>query len=203
MLGFSLALLIGFYFKKFKRSVFILVIILLALIPVFEIYFFPQIYFYSPLIGFFPGNIYDEGLSPDLKLFWHQIIVLSFSIVMINLVYKKRNLLAAKKNQFLFEVIILFIIFQFLSPFIGFSTSFYKLENTLFQKIETENFILYYDKLTDEEAEYISISQEYYYSILTDYLKVIPSKKINVYVFNNREQKKQLFGAGNADVTKP
>ncbi|HQF43121.1 MAG TPA: hypothetical protein PK073_09410, partial [Ignavibacteriaceae bacterium] len=59
------------------------------------------------------------------------------------------------------------------------------------------------DKLTDEEAEYISISQEYYYSILTDYLKVIPSKKINVYVFNNREQKKQLFGAGNADVTKP
>lgn len=203
LLGFSLALLSDFYFKKFKRSVFILVIVLLALIPVFEIYFFPQIYFYSPLIGFFPGNIYDEGLSPDLKLFWHQIIVLFLSIVIINLVYKKRNLLTAKRNQFLLGVIILFIIFQLLSPFIGFSTSFYKLENTLYQKIETENFILYYDKLTDEEAEYISISQEYYYSILTDYLKVIPSKKINVYVFNNRKQKKELFGAGNADVTKP
>ena len=34
-------------------------------------------------------------------------------------------------------------------------------------------------------------------------LKVKPSKKINVYLFNNRKQKKEIFGAGNADVAKP
>ncbi len=34
-------------------------------------------------------------------------------------------------------------------------------------------------------------------------LETKPSKKINVYLFNDREQKKILFGAGNADVAKP
>ncbi len=203
LFGFSLAMLIDFYFKKLKRSIFIFIIFLLALIPVFEIYFFPQIYFYTPLIGFFPGNIYDEGLSPDFKLLAHQLIVLFFSIVIVHLIYRKRSSLLYKKNQFVTGVIILFIVFQFLSPLLGFSTTFYKLENTLDKKIETENFILHYDNLTEKETEYISISQEYYYYLLTDYLKVNPTKKIDVYVFNNRQQKKRLFGAGNADVTKP
>lgn len=203
LLGFSLALLIDFYFKKLKRSVFIFIILLLALIPVIEIYFYPQIYFYSPLIGFFPGNIYDEGLSPDLKLFWHQIVVLFFCIAVILLIYRRPKILLGKRNSILSGVIFLFILFQFLSPFLGFSTSFYKLDNTLDKTIETDNFILHYDKLTEQEAEYISVSQEYYHYILTDYLKVNPARKINVYVFNNSEQKKHLFGAGNADVTKP
>ncbi|MDT3696596.1 MAG: hypothetical protein ROY99_09405 [Ignavibacterium sp.] len=203
LLGFSLALLIGFYFKRLKRTIFIFTLIWLVLIPVVEIYFYPQIYFYSPLIGFFPGNIYDEGLSPDWKLVWHQLIVLFFSITIVRLIYKKPKPLLNNRNKFISGVILLFIVFQFLSPFLGFSTSFYKLNNILEKKIETENFILHYDKLTDDEVEYISLSQEYYFFILKDYLKVSPSKKINVYIFNNREQKKNLFGAGNADVTKP
>ena len=44
---------------------------------------------------------------------------------------------------------------------------------------------------------------EYYYSEILKALNVKPSKQIQVYLFNNRQQKKEIFGAGNADVAKP
>ena len=77
--GTAVAFIIDLYLKRLKKTVFLLIIFLIALIPIIEIYFQPQVYFYSPLIGFFPGNIYDEGLSPDLKLLIHQIIISIFS----------------------------------------------------------------------------------------------------------------------------
>jgi hypothetical protein len=49
----------------------------------------------------------------------------------------------------------------------------------------------------------IALNQEYYYSQLFTALQTKPSKKVNVYLFNDREQKKIIFGAGNADVAKP
>lgn len=203
LFGSSLALLVDLYFRKFKRLVFVVLIFLIALIPIIEIYIFPQVYFYSPLIGFFPGNIYDEGLSPDFKLFWHQIIVMLFSVLCIYLIVIKRSKISAHKYLFLTSLLGLFLAFQFVSPHLGFSTTFNKLENILNQKIETEKFVLHYDKLSEETAEFISITQEYYYTEISDFLKVHPSEKINVYIFNDRDQKKKLFGAGNADVAKP
>ena len=203
LFGSSLAMLIDFYIRKFKRSFFFLIIVLIALIPIIEIYLFPQVYFFSPLIGFFPGNIYDEGMSPDLKLFWHQIIVVLLSVSIIYLVFFQRKKLTSYKYLFITVVMILILGFQYFSPYLGFSTTFGKLENVLSQKIESENFILHYDQISSDEAEYISITKEYYYTIIADLLQVKPTEKINVYVFNSREQKKELFGAGNADVAKP
>ncbi|MEE8414958.1 MAG: MFS transporter, partial [Desulfobacterales bacterium] len=34
----------------------------------YEIYFNPQVYVFNPFIGFFPGTIYDEGISVSGKL---------------------------------------------------------------------------------------------------------------------------------------
>lgn len=87
--GITLAFLIGMVTKRFFRSLFIIIIILIALIPIAEIYYNPQVYFYSPLIGFFPGNIYDEGLSPDWKLFFHQLLILIFSFSVLYVLIKR------------------------------------------------------------------------------------------------------------------
>jgi hypothetical protein len=95
------------------------------------------------------------------------------------------------------------VLFQFLSPYLGFSTTFTKLDSTLSKQIKSESFILHYDNVDSTEAKLIALNQEYYYAELYSALKTKPSKKINVYLFNNRAQKKLLFGAGNADVAKP
>ncbi len=202
-IGCSIGIISLLYVKKYHKIFFVIVIILLALIPVLEIYFNPQVYFYSPLIGYFPGNIYDEGLSPDWKLFFHQFLILIYFIPVIFLFSKKKEFVL--RNKIKLAVILLFvaIIFQFLSPSLGYSTTYCSLDSQLSNKIKTGNTTLHYDNITEVEAKYIALNQQYYFEELSKKLKVNLSENIDVYLFNSRQQKKQLFGAGNADVAKP
>ena len=161
--GIAVAIIIDLYFKRLKRTVFLFVILLIALIPIAEIYFLPQVYFYSPLIGFFPGNIYDEGLRPDWKLFFHQMIILCFSISILCAIIIQRKKVVKYKYIFITVLVIFIIAFQLSSSSIGFSTTFSKLESELPNKIESDRLCLYYNNITSSEAEYIALNQEYYY----------------------------------------
>ena len=203
MFGSSLAFLIDFIVNRFKKTIFLFTIFANALIPILEIYFLPQVYFYSPLIGFFPGNIYDEGLSPDLKLFLHQFIIIVFSISVIYFLIKKKDLIDKHKWKFISILTLIVITFQFISPYVGFTTTFSKLESILPKKVQSEYFTLHYDKIDSSEAKFIALNQEFYFEVLTASLKTKPLKNIDVYLFNDRLQKKEIFGAGNADVAKP
>ena len=203
VIGSSIGIFTLLYFNKFPKSFFVLIIILLASIPVFEIYFNPQVFFYSPLIGFFPGNIYDEGMSPDLKLLFHQILISIYFISIIMIFSKYKDLFYKNKGKFAAALIVVPIIFQFVSPTLGYTTTYCKLESHLSKKIITANTTLHYDNLSKSEADFIALNQQYYFELLKKKLNVAPTKRIDVYLFNSREQKKQLFGAGNADVAKP
>jgi len=201
--GTGSAILISHYIKRFTRTSFVILIFIIALIPFFEIYFNPQVYFYSPLIGYFPGNIYDEGLSPDWKLFFHQLIIILFFSLIAFMILKQKKIITSYKYYFVSAIIFIVILFQFASSYLEFTSTFSTLNAELPKQIETNRICLHYDKLEKSEAEFIAISSEYYFDELKNSLKVEPSKKINIYLFNDREQKKNIFGAGNADVAKP
>lgn len=201
--GSGISMIIIFYTKKFHKSFFVLIIILLAAVPVLEIYFFPQVYFYTPLIGYFPGNIYDEGLSPDWKLFFHQIALLIYFIPIIFLFFKQKELINKRKLLFGSILIVSPIIFYLLSPTFGFTTTYSNLEYSLSKKVVTANTTLHFNNLSESEAKFIALNQQYYFERLQKVLNVKPLKNIDVYLFDSREQKKKLFGAGNADVAKP
>ncbi len=203
LFGTLLAFIIDIFLNRFKKTLFLFLVLLIAFIPVLEIYYLPQVYFYSPLIGFFPGNIYDEGLSPDLKLFLHQLIIVLFSVSTIYLILRYRQFIIKKKYFFIISIFIVTSVFQLNSSTLGLSTTFSKLENALHQNIETERFCLHYEKMSESEAEYIALNIEFYYRELVKSLNVKPSRQIQIYLYNDRLQKKILFGAGNADVAKP
>ncbi|MEO8231082.1 MAG: hypothetical protein ABI638_02285, partial [Ignavibacteriota bacterium] len=203
LFGTAIAFIVNLFTRRFKRVLFFLIIFFTALIPILEIYFNPQVYFYSPLIGFFPGNIYDEGLSADWKLVFHQLVVAVFSISIIFLYLKKTSIILKQKNYFIASIIIVAALFQLFSSSVGYSTTFSKLNSVLANQIESESLVLHYDDIDSTEAKFIALNQQYYLNELQVQLETKPSKKINVYLFNNREQKKILFGAGNADVAKP
>lgn len=201
--GLGLSIISILLIKKFRKTFFIFLILFLALIPVLEIYFFPQVYFYSPLIGYFPGNIYDEGLSPDWKLILHQLIILIYFLSIIIFYFQWNNKLLSIKVKFISIIVFTFATFEFISSSLGFITPFSRLESYLPEKIVTENTVLHYDKLNKTEAEYVALNQQYYFEKLSNELKLKLNKKVDVYLFNSRDQKKELFGAGNADVAKP
>ncbi|MGB5529595.1 MAG: hypothetical protein WBQ32_06460, partial [Ignavibacteriaceae bacterium] len=193
--------------KKLKVISYVILYLLILLIPILEIYFNPQIYLYNPLFAYFPGTIYDEGLSVDLKLtlyrFYNLIFFLSILVYLIKYQFKSSSIIRRKSFLFL-SIGIAAIFYFFLSPVFGFTTTESRLNNELSYQVESKHFIIQADRRIEKEViQQVVLNQEYYYSQLSNYFAEVPATKINSFIFFDSEQKKKLFGSGAADVAKP
>jgi hypothetical protein len=205
MIGGSTGLFAVFNFKRFPGVFFVIILILILLIPLGEFYFNPQVYFYNPVIGFLSGTIYDEGLIVDLKLTIYRFLnVLFFGSILLFLLGEYSGKIKIRRRLLNIIAAVIPVIFIFLSPHLGYSTTYGVLENKLNKAVTTSNFEIYFSpEISDNYIKLISLHHEYYYNELKDFLKTEPSQKIKSYIFHNRQQKKKLFGTANADVAKP
>ncbi len=205
IIGLSLAEIVFVFSGKLARIFFIVLFLAILSIPLLEFYYNPQIYFYNPIFGYYPGTIYDEGLSVGIKLVIYRLFNSAFfgsvSLLLIVAVLKNSRALA-------FFLIIMSIItaalFYLVSPMLGYSTTFSMLEQKLGGKVVTPHFVIYYPlEMKSAQADAMVLYHEYYYSRLRDYFQFDFNGKIKSFVFLNDEQKKELFGSANADVAKP
>lgn len=202
LIGTSLAVFVIYLFKRFHVLIFIIILFLIACLPFAEIYFYPQIYFYNPLLGFFPGTIYDEGLTVDLKLTAYRFFNVFFSIIILYLVTADK--MYKRKFTNLMLILSLSVIFFFISPHLGFSTTYSRLNKLLKEKVETSEFTIHFHKsIPESEAKLLAVHAYYYSNLLEESVQVRLSQKMEIFLFNDSEQKKVYFGSGNADVAKP
>ncbi len=202
----SIAVIISLFSKK--KIIYLnysLLFITYLLIPIYiEFYFNPQLYFYNPFIGYFPGTIYDENIPIDLKLVLYRIIIIIIAVLNFLLAYFFSKIL--KKIKFLAFVLSLLVyvfFFSFKSE-LGFSTSSKTLYKTLNKHIITPHFIINYPKLHNSINPYLlAVKHEYYFHEISRELEINFDKKITSFIFADKEQKRKLIGAGNADVAKP
>ena len=205
VIGSAFGLTSYYIFPKYPRLIFILLLGITATIPVLEIYFNPQIYFYNPLVGFYPGTIYDERLSVTSMLVIYRLINVIFFLLIIYSIYRIINN-RLKINKFLFLVLVssMVIIFMLCSSFLGFSTTKSRLESSLKGKCYTEHFEIIYDTTIDTAyLKNIIINHEFFYFELKKFFLDEPHRKITSFIFKNNRQKGELFGSENADVAKP
>jgi hypothetical protein len=207
IIGSAIGSAIFFLTKRIRVILFIVFFVLILLIPVLEIYFNPQIYLYNPLFAYFPGTIYDEGLSVDLKLTLYRFFNLIFFLSILGYLtkYQFKSSSIVRRKSFLFLTIGIAALFYFwLSYLFGFTTTESRLKDELSFYAESEHFIIQADKRIEKEVlQQIVVNHEYYYSQLSNYFAEVPETKINSFIFFNNEQKKNLFGSGAADVAKP
>ncbi len=202
-IGISIANLVYTLIKNIvSYFIFVILILFILSIAVFEIYFNPQIYLYNPVFGYFPGTIYDEGLRPDWKLFFYRLANLSYFGIIFFLFRRSITLTLKKKLTRLGSVILIAFIFYYFSPSFGFTTTHTSLKNELKFKLESKNVILHTNKI-DKEDSLLVLSGEFYYSELQKFFELKTNKKINIWLFESGESKKKLFGSENADVAKP
>jgi len=204
IIGSFIGIIISYTFPRYRYLIFTFFYLIILLLPVLEIYSNPQVYFYNPIIGYFPGNIYDENITINFNLILYRIINLAmfgiFAWVAVS--YKKLNLRLKVIPGVTF--IVIFILFFLIKPVLGFSTNHTRLYNELGMECETEHFrIICPKELSEESINNLALHHEYYYNFLEEYFKCEPNEKIVSYVFKNATQKRILFGAGNADVAKP
>lgn len=196
--GYSFSKTYGYFF-------FVFMFMFIAVIPVFEIYLNPQIYCYNPLIGFFPGTIYDEAIEVDFKLAAYRIInVLFFGSLFYSII---KAILSGSK--FLLTMVWICAIiaptaFLLFSSDFGYSTTSRQVYKALDKAIYTDNFEIHYSsKMNDTLINVIALNHEFYFSELQKFFQLKPVKKIRSLIFLNNEQKRDLFGTENADVAKP
>jgi len=207
IIGTALGAVVFLLIKKFRYIFFIIIYAAILFVAVIEIYFNPQVYLYNPIFSYFPGTIYDEGLSVDLKLILYRFFnVLFFLPIMLYAIKKSISpAIELKFKTFFISLTVSVLIFYFfLSPIIGFTTTESRLKNFLTSKVESEHNIIYADsRIEKDDLEMIALNCEYYYYRLKIFFNDQPRTKINIYFFFDRSQKKELFGSANADVSKP
>jgi len=204
IIGITIGLISFSISKKISYLIFLILYILILFIPIIEFYFNPQIYFFNPIFGYFPGTIYDEGISISIKLIIYRSLNIIFFLSVFIFLNNTKVKQSKKTKLFLLITLIVSISFLFLSSLFGFSTTKNGLLNHLNKRIETHHFIIHFpSNLNDKDIKKISLYHEYYYSKLTNFFSLRLNNKIDSFVFQNNIEKGSLFGSANADVAKP
>lgn len=204
--AYFIAIFIADFFSLFRfryLSFFIIVLFLLAE-PIFEIYFYYQIYFYHPIIGFFPGNIYDENISIETTLVIYRVITILIFVLFGSVRYLSKKTLNKYRYLVILAPLILYFMFLFVKPKLGFATDKSRIESFLSANTITEHFDIHFTPDVPKETRIIiSELHEFHFSDLNEKYGFVSDKRIASYVFGKRSTKKEIFGAGNADVSKP
>ncbi|MCH8032538.1 MAG: hypothetical protein IH950_02115 [Bacteroidetes bacterium] len=204
IIGISLGLISVLIADRFRVVLLFVLCFGILMIIAFEIYFNPQVYVFNPIIGFFPGTIYDEGISVSSKLILYRFFNLLFFIWIISAIVRLKRNKKKRSTFFMVKVLLIAATFYLLSPILGFSTTFGSLTNTLSNSVITRHFVIHLDKRIDtEKVKMLALNHEYYYQKLEKYFEVRLDDKIQSFIFYDNNQKKELFGSHNADVAKP
>ncbi|NOX18872.1 MAG: hypothetical protein GXO87_11395 [Chlorobi bacterium] len=204
IVGVSLAALAVLIVERKRYFVFVLLFLATLFSFADEIFFNPQIYFFNPLTGYFPGTIYDEAIKITEKIVYYRIVNLVYFIAIAFAAYRLKNSGGKAKTVFLLIVFFVAAGFGYLKPDLGFATSKAKLTKELGEKIVTDHFVVFCDRrIAPEKREVISKACEFYFSKISAILDDKPTEKIIAFVFYDDAQKKNLFGSKVADVAKP
>ena len=191
--------------KKFPAVLFVFIFIIIILSSLIEFFLNPQIYFYNPIFGFYPGTIYDEDLTVDRILVAYRLFNIAFFIIVYFLSYDLRE----KKRTIKVAVILLIIftssLFSYLKPELYFATDQSRLEKNLPAVITTDHVKIHepVSAIKKFKYKYVALLHEYYLDQIETQLSAKFPDKINSFLFESSNQKRELFGAGNADVAKP
>ena len=205
IVGIALGILSFSVSRKFSLLIFISFILLIALVPVLEIYFNPQIYFYNPLVGYFPGTIYDEGIAVDFKMISYRFLNVIFFLSVFLLILRALNPYSrfSLKLVWIYSLVVP-LSFILMSPQLGYSTSHTSVKKELDKALVSENFEIHYSSsINDSLIKVIALHHEFYHAELEKFFNINFDKKISSLIFTSREQKKRLFGTANTDVAKP
>ncbi len=206
----SLGLLTGFVVKR--RGFLLGALILLAIIfySLWKLYSGLSLFLYNPVIGFFPGPLYDESVPVTQTLVIYRAITILWGVFLL-LLLKVMNGISFQRARAwdfisLAVVALALIISYSYQNNIGFSYSrAYVTEHILPGSLETENFVIYYDP-GSPEAEYIELiaqDHEWRYKQLSQYLNLGKGAKIRSYIYPDIDTRKKIVGAGETTIANP
>jgi hypothetical protein len=192
--------------------------LLVALAALWRFHGSPPVYTYNALLGYFPGNMYDEHITLQLPLLWSRLEQLAWVIAVLALVawrfdvasYRiRRDPRPAGRRGGALVLAVLAIAgavgLRWNGGSLGFAVDATDLEEALGGRLETEHWIIYYTPSKDIEDDLALIAQdhEFRYAQVVAQLGVEPDHKLISFYFADRDQKGRLHGSRDVEMAKP
>ena len=191
---------------------------IVALAGVYQFYSAPPVFTYNAILGYFPGNLYDENIQLRMPLLWSRLEQLAWLVAIVALVAARMDVPRFRVSReprpatrrgaaWLLAVASIAggLTLHWFGGELGFRIDSDEIEAELGGRIETPHFIIYYAKTTDIERDIalIAADHELRYAQVVAQVGVAPSGKLRSFYFANREQKARWIGAKDVEMAKP
>lgn len=223
LVGGGLAILIGalFWVVAPHRSTVValaLPLVIIAAGGLYRFYAAPPVFTYNAILGYFPGNLYDENIELGAALWWSRLEQLAWVVAVIGIVASRidvpRYCIARQARPAERRLIPLFValgaatggtLLHLDAGALGYSIDREEIADELGGTYETPHFIIHYAKTPEIEKDIalVAADHELRYAQVVAQLGVAPAGKLTSFYFANRDQKARWIGAKDVEMAKP
>jgi tetratricopeptide (TPR) repeat protein len=171
-----------------------------------ELYVEPQTFFFSHVIGWFPGPIYDEALEVSLSLFAFRAASACIGVLFLGAAICARARLRSAAGVVLCAAAAgVFVYLNAGGEDLLFKTGRERLVRELEGIHRTARFDIrhYRDSYVKKEISAIAAAHEFHLSDIEKTLGLRTDGRITSYIFKNAGEKKVLTGSGGTNIAKP
>ncbi|MGN6110969.1 MAG: hypothetical protein ACTHU0_38080 [Kofleriaceae bacterium] len=197
----------------------VVVLLAVAAAALYRFYATPPVYTYNAILGYFPGNLYDENVRLTAALVWSRLEQLLWVIAALALLASRLDVAAfrarlraprpAGPRRATWATAALAtaaaLVLHTQAGRLGYAPDVDDFQDALGGRLETAHFVITYARTPEieEEIDLIARDHEFRYAQVVRQVGVEPPGKIHSFVFADREQKARLFGARDVEMAKP
>jgi hypothetical protein len=197
-----------------------LVLVGLILHSLWRFYAAPPVFSYNPLVGYFPGNLYDEEIRLGAAFVWarvHQVALLvgllALAAALIDAPSAALRLHRRRPGGVRWAAVVacagglgLALVVRAHAGSLGFSIGSGDVADELNGRIETEHFVILYPRGGAIERDIAQIAEDHEFR-LAQVARALgvpaPPWRITSFYFASSEQKARFIGARNVQMAKP
>lgn len=223
MLGLAIGLLVGVRAHDRRlphRSTVLalLMILVLALFGLWRFYGAPPVFTYDPIVGYFPGNLYDENVQLGTPLLWarlEQLLWLGAILAAVAVLLDVPSMRVTRARRpvgkrlrpiaMLVACAVPATVMHLSGGALGYNVDASDIEDVLDGRIETAHFVIHYARTPEIEKDIKLIAEDHElrYAEVVATLGVGLPNKLESFLFADRDQKGRWMGARDVEMAKP
>jgi len=193
-------------------------ILVVAAAALYRFYAAPPVFTYNAILGYFPGNLYDENVQLTSALWWSRLEQLAWVVSVVALVaivvdvpsFRAARTARPAGRRVAPAIVALVaaagaVVLRLQGGALGYAIEPEDIEDALGGRLETEHFIIHYARTPEIVADIgmIAADHELRYAQVVKQLGVAPAGKLVSYYFSDRDQKNRWMGARDVEMAKP
>lgn len=193
-------------------------LVVVAGAALWRFYAAPPVFTYNAILGYFPGNLYDENVQLAMALAWSRLEQLAWVVTVLALVAividvptfratRASRPAGRRTGAWVIALVAagLAVVLRIESGALGYAIDPEDIEEALGGRVETAHFIIHYAKTPEIEEQIAVIAEDHElrYAQVTRQLGVEASGKLRSFYFSDRDQKARWMGARDVEMAKP